>query len=146
MFIAWRKVGDINTDWATRKAVMWRACHHRTGSYGCSIAPFGGWKSHINLSARVSIFIRIKSWILGVQLKNWFQCSWVPDEDSRFNARGFFFAQAGMMGENTVCTDVFSSMNPMDKAPFWDTKSVPNTSANQWVFQTLCFDHRCTRI
>ena len=54
MFLAWRKVGDVNQDWATRKAVMWRACHHKTGSYGCSIAPFGGWKSHINLSARVS--------------------------------------------------------------------------------------------
>ena len=132
MFLAWRKVGDVNQDWATRKAVMWRACHHKTGSYGCSIAPFGGWKSHINLSARVSIQLTFYDHkIINIFVQHTIQCSQATDDSRSFNPKGFFFAQAGMMKEGTVCSDVFSSMNPMDKAPFWDTKSVPNTKADQ---------------
>jgi len=100
-WMAWTKIGDPL--YPQRGGVNWRACHHEQLSYGCPSDVFGGWKSHVSLGNKCYTPIP-------TDLKK---------QDSLKNMNGF-------LKEGTICSEVYSSMNPIDNAPYWDVHAKPN--------------------
>ena len=99
-WMAWIKIGD--PDFPQRGGVNWRACHHEQLSYGCSSDVFGGWKSHVTLGNKCYTPIQTD----------------MKKQDVLKNMNGY-------MKEGTICSDVYSSMNPINNAPYWDVHSKP---------------------
>ena len=118
IFVAWSKIGDQDPDsqggsqWAQRGAVMWRACHHHMESFGCDTSVFGGFKSHVSLGSKCT----------------------TPISGVRFTPKGFTQVQSGLLKAGTTCEAVYSSMNSIPKAPFWDTTSKPSSDKKVDLF------------